>query len=92
MIPPGYLLNTPSSATGANAMPIFYVCLFYDFPEGSEQPFKPEFRVEAESFSGAAAKARVQMRTEYPGEVPDSLHVTEMGWPLPGARTPKRLS
>jgi hypothetical protein len=73
-------------------MSIYYVCLFYDFPKGSEQPFKPEFHVEAESFNEAAAKARIQMRTEYPGEVPDSQHVEAMGWPLLGARTPKRLS
>jgi len=73
-------------------MPIHYVCLFYDFPQGSEQPFKPEFHMEAETFSEAASKARIQMRTEHAGEVPDSQYVTAMGWLLPGARSSKRLS
>ena len=73
-------------------MPIFYVSLLYNHPEGAEQPFRPEFHVEAESFNAAASKARTLMRTEYPGEVPDNLYVTAMGYDLPGARIPKRLS
>ena len=77
---------------GSVQMQIFYVCLFYNYPEGSERPYRTEFHIEAETFNAAGAKARNQMHTEYPGEVPDSLYVTTMGWPLPGARTPKRLS
>lgn len=73
-------------------MPIHYVCLFYNYPEGAEQPFKAEFHAEAESSSEAASKARNLMRTEYAGEVPDSQYAMQVSWPLPGARTPKRLS
>ena len=73
-------------------MPMFYVTLYYDFPLGCERPFRPEFNIEDESFIGAAAKARTLMKNEYPAEVPDSLYVTAAGWPVPGVRTPKRLS
>ncbi len=73
-------------------MPMFYVSLFYNFPEGSEHPYRPEFVAEGENFADAAAKSRRLMQASHSGEVEDRVYVTAFGWPLPGNPSPKRLS